>query len=125
MREQKLVGDALAAESGDLDGNIEQLFADGGRFEIARDRNSREAERLALELRVDAIAGRAEEFVLGRFHVMEERGEVHNARHVRIVKLDEARRTEWFGHGGDRQGRGERTAVRGATIKFPSKAATP
>lgn len=34
---------------------------------------------------------------------MEERGEVHDPGHVRVVEFDESRRTEWSGHHADRE----------------------
>ena len=71
VSESEFVGDTFPTQPSNLNRDLQQLLATGGRLELARDSHARKAQRLAVEVRVDAEASRAEQFMLGGFHVME------------------------------------------------------
>jgi len=98
MAELELVGHTLIANSSNKNRNIENVLAKCGRMKVALDVNARKANRATAFDRMDAEPERPDQLVLGRFHVVEERGKVHDACHVGVVEFDQTRRTKRLRH---------------------------
>jgi hypothetical protein len=71
--------------------NVDTLFEAERPEEVARRIHSRPANRLPVEVLLNAKAERAKESVLGVLHHAVKIGEVHDACHIRLRELHAAR----------------------------------
>lgn len=97
-RELEVVSDAFRSDASNTDFDIDHLFKLDRLPIIAVRIDSRPADFLTIDRADDTKSNAAKKCVLGLLHIGEEVGEVHDARHVGIAKLDAARVFECIGH---------------------------
>ena len=97
-RELKVVSDALGADASNADFNIDHLFKLDRLPIVAVRVDSWPADFLAVDRADDTKSDAAKKGVLRLFHVGEEVGEVHDARHIGIAEFDASCVLECLGH---------------------------